>query len=165
MKKIVYSLVIVCILAGAAYAAASTASAPLGEDGFGLRQSVLRTILELNLTDAQKHEAALILKKHRPEAGAAFDRVRLAVADLGEVMKREPQNEEAVREAFRKAAAAGEDMAVARGRIMAELRGVLTPGQQKLLFERRDVLGGKIRDRIEAGRALLGEWIELRAGE
>lgn len=165
MKKIAYSLVIVCILAGAAYAAASTASAPLEEDGFGLRQSILRTIIELNLTDAQKHEAALILKKHRPEAGEAFDRVRQAVTDMSEVMKREPQNEQAVREAFRKAAAAGEDMAVARGRIMAELRGVLTPEQQALLFKRRNVLRGKIRDRIEAGRALVHEWIALRAGE
>jgi len=165
MKKIAYSLVIVCILAGAAYAAASTESVPLGEDGFGLRQSILRTIIELNLTDAQKHEAALILKKHRLEAGEAFDRVRQAVTDMSEVMKREPQNEQAVREAFRKAAAAGEDMAVARGRIMAELRGVLTPEQQESLFERRNVLRGKIRDRIEAGRALLNEWIELRAGD
>ena len=165
MKKIAYSLFAVFILAGAAYAAASSDPLLAGEEGFGLRQSVLKTILELNLTLAQKHEAALILKKHRPEAKTAFDRVRLAVADLSEIMKREPQNEQAVREAFRKAAAAGEDMAVLRGKVMAALRGVLNPEQQKLLFERRDVLRGKIRDRIEAGRALLDEWIELRAGE
>ncbi len=166
MKTIIAGLVALFLVSGAAGAAmAAGTDAATPEDAFGLRQSLARTILELDLTDAQKTQAARILKANGLEARTRFEELRDALAGLRAAIRETPRDEAAVRAAFRRAAAAGEELTVIRGRIMADIEDILTPNQRETLDARRKVMDAKIRDRIDAGRTLVQEWIAMRAGQ
>lgn len=164
MRRILVTLAVLAALAGTAHAVAGGGLGAAAGEGLAPRETLALLLIDLKLTDAQKREAALILSRHKDQAGPALDRVLAAAGSFSEVMGRSPDDERAVREAFRAMAAAGEDMAVARGRIMAELKKTLGPEQQAVLAAGRESLRGRIKARIETGRDILEAWIKAHVG-
>ncbi|MDQ7830731.1 MAG: periplasmic heavy metal sensor [Desulfovibrionaceae bacterium] len=157
MKRILFLTLLVLALGGGVLALAG--QVPDG-DGLIPRETFLRTLVRLDLTEAQKRDVAAVLKSHKGEARAAFDRVRAAAEHFRKATASPAADEAAVRLAFRDLAAAGEEAVVVKSRIMAEVRGKLTPEQQKLLLESRDLIAEKVRERVETARAIFEEWIE-----
>jgi Spy/CpxP family protein refolding chaperone len=162
MKRILslFALALVLALCGGVLALAGPSP---GGDGLIPREAFLRTLVRLDLTEAQKRDVAAVLTSHKGEARAAFDRVRAASDGFRAVAASPAADEAAVRQAFRALAAAGEEAVVVKNRIMAEVRAKLTPDQQKLLLESRDMLAEKVRERVEAARAVFEEWIDAHA--
>jgi Spy/CpxP family protein refolding chaperone len=123
---------------------------------------MLRLLIRLDLTDSQKHEAALILAKHRDEGKEEMEAMRKAMEALRAAMEAE-LDEEAVREVFKGVAAAGEEMAVHGAKVVAELKGILTPEQRSVLEEHRVARQEKRRGRKEHRASFLDEWIDMHS--
>ena len=122
-------------------------------------------VLTLNLTDAQKHDVAVLLKKYESKFEAGMTAMHEAFKTLGDVMHKDPGNEQMVREACRKLASASEELAVLRGKELAETKALLTPAQLKLLEEQTPPPPPEQKkDRINPMKALVDEWINAHAG-
>jgi|RhiMethySRZTD1v2_1073278.scaffolds.fasta_scaffold112316_2 Spy/CpxP family protein refolding chaperone len=89
------------------------------------------------LTPEQREQVRSIWQKHRTEGLAdASQRERDARRELRSLMRAEAPDETAVREAYRRAAKAGEDAAVLRMKARAEVMSVLTPEQREAMKNR-----------------------------
>ena len=165
MKRLVLTTVMVAAIAGAAYAMPGMGGPGMGGPGAHLGEGLMRVLIRLDLTDAQKHEAALILLRYRDEGKERRAALRTAMKELRETSETEPFNEEAIRTAYRGVAAAGEEMAVHGAQLAAELKGILTPEQRASLeafkAARHGRHGGGLGHRI----TLLDEWIDLHSKE
>ncbi len=162
MKKILYAVLTLAILVGSAYA---VAAGPGPGGHMHGPEGLLKAVLSLKLTDAQKHDVAVILKNHRAQFETNAQAMGEAFKGVREVMRSDPGNEQLVRQASRKVAAAGEEMAVLRGKVVAELKAVLTPEQRKLWEDQTEPLPGHFKERLHAGRELVNEWIDAHAGQ
>jgi Spy/CpxP family protein refolding chaperone len=126
-----------------------------------LGEGVLRLLIKLDLTDSQKHEAALILAKYRDEGEVNRKALRKAMEGLRGASEADVFDEDAVRAAFERVAAAGEEMAVHGAKLVAELRSILTPEQNAMLEERKAHRQEKRRDRRDRRTSFLDEWIDM----
>ena len=155
MKRFAPTILLALVLALGGFLAVAAAAPEIlpGAAGLTPREAIGRTIVRLNLSDAQKREVAKVLASHKEAARTAFERVRASDA----------ADEAAVRQAFRALAAAGEEAVVVKGRIMAEVRQKLTPEQLRIFREGRDVVAEKVRERVETARSLMQEWIDAHA--
>src|SRR5262245_19754058 len=89
------------------------------------------------LTPEQRDQVRAIWQKHRAEGLAdATQRERDARRELRSLMRADTPDETAVREAYRRAAKAGEDAAVLRMKARAEVMSVLTPEQREAMKNR-----------------------------
>ncbi|HJQ97335.1 MAG TPA: Spy/CpxP family protein refolding chaperone [Candidatus Polarisedimenticolaceae bacterium] len=89
------------------------------------------------LTPEQREQVRAIWQKHRTEGLAdARERERDARCELRSLMRAETPDEAAVREAYRRAAKAGEDAAVLRMKARAEVMSLLTPEQREAMKNR-----------------------------
>ena len=164
MKKLLYGMLTLAILVGSAYAVAA-GPGPGGPGGPG-PEGLLNRLLSLKLTDAQKHDVALVLKRNRPAFHADMEAMRAAFDGMRQVMRTDPGNEAAVRQASKAIAAAAEDMAVLRGKVEAALMALLTPEQHKLWDEaEKPPVPRDIKERFHAGRELVNDWIDTHAGK
>ena len=162
MKKVLNSLLTLVILVGSAYAVAA-GPGPGGPGGPG-PEGLLGRLLSLKLTDAQKHDVALILKKNKSAFQSGMTAMREAMDGLRTVMQNDPGNEQAVRQASRKLAVAGEELAVLRGRTEAETLALLTPEQRKQ-WQETVPPPPPMKERVHAGRELVNDWIDTHAGK
>ena len=122
-------------------------------------------VLTLGLTDAQKHDVAVLLKKSMEKFESGNVAMHEAFKGLGDVMHNDPGNEELVRQACRKLAAVGEEMAVARGKLMAEIKALLTPEQVKRMEEQAPPPPPEPKKGwINPMQALVNDWIDAHAG-
>lgn len=165
MKRLLFAMVTMALIAGTAYAMPGHGMPGMGGPGAHFGQGLLRAMLNLDLTDVQKHEAALILSRYRDEGKARRQALRSAMEVLRETTEAEPFNEEAIRGAFKGVAGAGEEMAVHGAKLVAELKGILTPEQKASLEEQRTARHGKREGRMENTISLLDEWIETHSKE
>jgi Spy/CpxP family protein refolding chaperone len=164
MKKLCYGLLTLAILVGSAFAVAA-GPGPGGPGGPG-PEGLLDRLLSLKLTDVQKHDVAVIFRRHRQAFDAGMAAMREAFDGMGRVMRTEPGNEERVRQASRAVAAAGEDMAVLRGKVEAAVLALLTPEQRKLWDEAMPPQPPRdAKERFHAGHELVNEWIDSHAGK
>ncbi|EKO39400.1 MAG: P pilus assembly/Cpx signaling pathway, periplasmic inhibitor/zinc-resistance associated protein [Solidesulfovibrio magneticus str. Maddingley MBC34] len=164
MKKLFYGLLTLTILVGSAYAVAA-GPGPGGPGGPG-PEGLLDRLLSLKLTDAQKHDVAVVFKNNRQAFDAGMAAMRQAFDAMGLVMRTEPGNEERVRQASRAVAAAGEDLAVLRGKVEAAVLTLLTPEQRKLWEETMPPRPPReAKERFHAGHELVNEWIDSHAGK
>ncbi len=165
MKRFAPTIPLALVLALGGFLAVAAAAPEMlpGAAGLTPREAIARTIIRLDLTDAQKREVALVLRGHKDAARAAFERVRDAVRAFDTVVTSDTADEAAVRQAFRVLAAAGEEAVVVKGRIMAEIGRKLTPEQRRMLHDGRDVVAETVRVRVETARSLLEEWINTHA--
>lgn len=172
MKKLLSGLLTLVVLIGAGSALAGGPGGPGGPGpggpgGPGSPEGVLSMVLPLGLTDAQKHDVAVILKKSLDKFDADRAAMHESMKGLGDVMRSDPGNEQLVRQACRKIAAAAEERAVASGKLLAEVKAVLTPEQIKKLEEMAPPpppRPGKDRP-LPPLRSLVDEWIVAHAGQ
>ena len=165
MQKLLFATVTMALVSGTAYAMPGHGRHGMEGPGAHFGQAVLRALLDLELTDAQKHEAALILSKYRDEGRARRDALRSAMEVLRETTEADPFNEEAVRSAYSGVADAGEELAVHGARLVAELKGILTPEQKEALEEHRTARRAKRKGRMENRTTFLDEWIDTHSKE
>jgi len=165
MKKLLYGMLSLAILVGSAYAVAAGPMPPGGPGGPG-PEGLLNRLLSLKLTDTQKHDVAVVLKKSRKAVESAVQAMDTAMQGVHDVMQAEPGNESRVRQASQKVAAAAEEMLVLRGKVEAEALAVLTPEQHKQWVEQeRKMFPPRDKERFHAGRELVNEWIDMHAGK
>lgn len=89
------------------------------------------------LTPEQREQIRSIRERHRAEGLAdASERARDARRELRQLMRSSTPDETAMREAYRRAAKAGEDAAVLRMKARAEVMSVLTPEQREVMKSR-----------------------------
>lgn len=166
MKKLLLTTVMMIAVTGSAYAMPGHGMPGTGGPGGHLGEGLMRALIKLDLTDAQKHEAALILSKYREQGKERRTAFRKAMEGLRETSMAEPLDEEAVRAAYKEVATAGEEMAVHGAKLAAELRGILTPEQKASLdafkAARHERHGGRMAHK---GATFLDEWIELHSKE
>lgn len=173
MKKLLYGLLTLAILAGAVAAVAAGPGGhggPGGPDfgpalGPGGPDGVLGIVLTLGLTDAQKHDVAVLLQKDRPTFDRDRDALHQAFGAMHDVMRTNPGNEQLVRETCRKIAAAAEDLAVLRGKTLASVKALLTKEQLARLEEMAPPPPPKgVKPPVHPMRALVDDWINAHAG-
>ena len=165
MKRLLLTAVMMAAITGTAYAMPGDAMPGMGGPGGHLGEGLMRVLIKLDLTDAQKHEAALILLKYRDEGKERRAAFRKAMEELRETSETEPFNEEAIRTAYKGVAAAGEEMAVHGAKLAAELKGILTPEQKASLEAFKTARHERHGGRMEHRTTLLDEWIDLHSKE
>jgi Spy/CpxP family protein refolding chaperone len=163
MKKAVRWALIALVLSGSVCAASLKSAHSFEGSGFGLRGGFLKAIIQLNLSDAQKHEAALILMKYREEGLAKLHDLREATKVFREVSDAIGSDGNVVREAFKPVAAAGEEMAVFKAKVVTELKGLLTPEQLKIVQEFKGEMADRRSALVEVAVSRLDEWIEVHS--
>ena len=164
MKKVmIVPAVLACMLlmGGTIYAQGSPPPPGPGDHVWsGPQGHMLKMLLELNLTDAQKHDIAVILKEHRSTASSTLASMITAKKDLFELIDADEMNEEAIRTAFQKAAEYEEELTVMRAKLIQEIRGVLTDEQKATLESMKAKMQAKMKERVEERRSLIDEWID-----
>jgi protein CpxP len=165
MKRLLFATVTMALVSGTAYAMPGHGMPGMGGPGAHFGQGLLKALLDLDLSDAQKHEAALILSKYRDEGLARRDALRTAMEALRGTAEADPFDEEAIRAAFKGVAGAGEEMAVHGAKLVAELKGILTPEQKESLEEHRAARHEKRNGRMGNRVSFLDEWVETHSQE
>ena len=163
MKRLLFATVTMALISGTAYAMPGHGMPGMRGPGAHFGQGLLKALLNLDLTEVQKHEAALILSKYRDEGQARRDALRTAMEELRETAEADPFDEEAVRTAFKGVAGAGEEMAVHGAKLVAELKGILTPEQKESLEEHRAARQERRKGRKRNRVSFLDEWIETHS--
>jgi len=125
-------------------------------EGAGL----LKTLVELELTDAQKQDIAEILRSRQEIVRADVQEVVEARTKLFQEIHADELDEAKIRLAYSNVAKAGEELAVERAKLVHEIRPVLTSEQQKSLDELRDRMVERIPERIERAASAVDRWIE-----
>ncbi len=97
----------------------------------------LKTMIQLDLSDSQQSKILSITEKYENERKSLKESLREARRDLARVLETEHTDEDAIRNALRRAAPIREELLVMRVKMMAELKTVLTPEQLQLLQERK----------------------------
>ena len=107
----------------------------------------LKTFLELKLSDAQQAEMLRIIEKHQDNKKNILREIRKGKQALRTLMQSAEFNEVAVRKAIQEVHAMKENLIVLKTKIMAQLKGVLTPAQNALLEQRRVQRNQRMKDR------------------
>lgn len=107
----------------------------------------LKTFLELKLSDAQQAEMLRIIEKHQDNKKNILREIRKGKQALRTLMQSAEFNEVAVRKAIQEVHAMKENLIVLKRKIMAELKGVLTPKQNALLEQRSAQRIERMKDR------------------
>ena len=97
----------------------------------------LKSLLELDLSDAQKTEILKITNQHEEEMAALRQQSFQARKDLRKALRSEPLNENDLRKAYQALSSVMEEHLVQGARMRAELKQILTPEQQELLKKQR----------------------------
>lgn len=157
-------LALVAVLVFGAAGLAFAAEKGQGRHGAG-GQGPLAFLAELNLSDAQKHQVALILKDHRQEARDGVANLMAARKNLFAAVRGPEYNEDAVRQAAREVARFEEEMAVHRAQVFSQVQQLLTPEQKAKVAARRAEFGNKIEQRVQSRLDRLDDWIDRNAAQ
>jgi len=120
---------------------------------------LLRELEKLNLSQAQKHAVAGVLKATSVEGRKLADEANAAQRALLTAIMKEPGNETGIRAAHKAAAAAGEQAALHRAKVTAQVRALLTPEQIKRFESDFSAWTAKMEQRAQKSRAALDAWI------
>jgi Spy/CpxP family protein refolding chaperone len=152
-KILTVGIVITMVFAGALAAMAGDFSSRHRRHGFGHGFFGLKTMLELKLSDSQQTEVLNIIGKYKNEMKNNRDSLRQARKNLLAAMHAEQFNESHLRATFQQVSSIREESVVSRGKMMSELKAVLTPDQMALLK-------GRKAQRMERAKTRLGEHLE-----
>lgn len=133
---------------------------PVDEMGGCVDKRVLKNLEKLDLSDVQKHDIAVILKRHREELKNVSDRLREARMQLGKEVRADEFNADAIRAAFRQMAEHGEQMVLLRAGMLHEIKGVLTPEQVDALRSKKKDVTERGRKRMDRGFSAIDRWID-----
>jgi Spy/CpxP family protein refolding chaperone len=117
----------------------------------------LRAMLELKLSDSQQTDVLNIIGKYENEMMNARDSIREARKNFMAAMRAEVFNEEQLRAAFKQLSSIREESIVSRGKMLTELKAVLTPEQITLLKERKAQRKERVKARLGAHLENLSE--------
>ncbi len=120
---------------------------------------------DLNLTKAQKHDIAIILKDHRQDMKENMANMRTARKNLFAAVHSPEYNEQAVRDAAREVSRWEENMAVQRAQVHSQIQKVLTPEQKTKLAAKFADFGGKFEQRSQKRLDRMDKWIEKHAAQ
>lgn len=152
-KVLVVGIILTMFFAGSMAAMAGGFSPRHHRHGMGPGLFGLKTMLELKLSDSQQTRVLDIIGKYENEMKNNRDTIREARKNLMAAMHADQFSEEQVRATFKQLSSIREESIVSRGKMMTELKAVLTPEQMALLKER------KIQ-RMEWRKARLGACLE-----
>ena len=108
-----------------------------------------RIARQLDLTDAQRARIREIFEEHRDSAlGDAAAKSRASRTELRSLIHNPAANEQAIRDAAKRASQAEADLAVERHRALAEAFKVLTPEQQEKAKQLREQRAARRRPTI-----------------
>jgi Spy/CpxP family protein refolding chaperone len=97
----------------------------------------LKAFLDLKLTDTQQTALTNVMNKYQDQTENLRNDLREAGRGVLAVLHAPVFDEQEARKAFRAASAVKEELFVLRTKMMAEMKGLLTPEQLALLKERR----------------------------
>jgi periplasmic protein CpxP/Spy len=161
MKSIVVFWVLVYILAGwVGVYALDSAPGPSGKGHGGHGQGFLKVLDQLNLTESQKHDIANILKQNREQARELRSEMFAARKLQVEAITGSAFNEDAVRDAVRRAAHFEEQQAVMKAKVFHEIRKLLTTEQLETLQKMKADFGSKMQQRMERRISSIDRWID-----
>lgn len=135
---------------------------PRGSTDLG--ENFLRAMVILDLSGAQKADAARILQQERAGQKPDVERFRAAVLECVDLALADDPDEEALRESYRRAAEAGEEVLVKKAKMTAELRRVLSPEQRRLMADFREQVRKGVQDRVRTSQELIDIWVAAHAG-
>ncbi|MBU4365645.1 MAG: Spy/CpxP family protein refolding chaperone [Kiritimatiellae bacterium] len=134
-RGLICAVAIGMLAAGVAFPASgatnTAAQRPHKGQGFGGR--FMAKCKQLNLTADQSQQIESIVKLNQESMKAAMTKAKETREALNRQIQAGPFDEQSVREACKKAAAAGEEAAVLRAKIAGQIRAVLTGEQQAAL--------------------------------
>jgi Spy/CpxP family protein refolding chaperone len=152
-KVLVVGIVVTMVFAGALAAMAGDYPSRHRRPGFGHGFLGLKAMLELKLSESQQTQALEIIGKHENEMKNNRDSIREARKNFMEAMHAEVFDEGKLRTAFKQLSSIREESIVSRGKMMSELKAVLTSEQMALLKERKT-------QRMEKRKTRLGAHVE-----
>lgn len=127
----------------------AAAQRPHAGKGFGGRY--LAELKQLNLTADQSQQIASIVKLNRESIKAATTQWKETRKALSHQIQVGPFDEQSVRAACKKAAAANEETVVLRAKIAGQIRAVLTSDQQAALDKLRADARSNMQKRFAKG--------------
>jgi len=127
----------------------TAAQRPHEKKGFGGR--CMAELEQLNLTADQSQQIASIVKLNQEAMKAAMTKAQETRAALNHQTQVGPFDEQSVREACKKAAAAGEEAAVLRAKVAGQIRVLLTSDQQAALDKIRSDARNTMQKRFAKG--------------
>lgn len=122
-------------------------------------------IKELNLTDDQKQKIAKILNVYQSDLKTSLDGFLESTATVTDVIQADSYDEQAIRAAHRTAAERGEELAVLRGKIVSEVRQVLTSEQISTAKNFDSKLKNAVNAAVQAAEQMVATWIEANLTE
>ena len=150
-KTLTLGLALAMIL-GIAFAADAAGPFP-GAHGRRAGQGLInfRSLLELDLSDAQKAEILKVLNQHEGEMAALREQSFQARRDLRRALRSDPLDENDLRKAYKVLSSVREEHLVLGARMRAELKQIFTPQQQELLKKQRERRWGRHWGRLDTG--------------
>jgi len=134
-RGLICAVAISMLAAGVAYPVSGETNTagqrPHKGKGFGSRS--MAKFEKLNLTADQSQQIASIMKLNKESMKAAMTKAKETRKALNRQTQTGPFDEQSVREACKKSAAAGEEAAVLRAKMAGQIRAVLTSDQQAAL--------------------------------
>lgn len=109
-----------------------------------------------SLSEDQKPKVAEIFAKYKDEMDQRRDASAAAMEKVADAVHADTFNEADIRQAFKEASAAKEEMVVLRAKILSEIKPLLTPEQIAKMKERKE----RMKDRRECRDSMAEDWIE-----
>lgn len=153
-RGLICAVAIAMLTSGVAWTASceTNAAAKRPHEGKGFGGPFMAELDKLNLTADQSQQIASIVKLSREDMKAAMTQWTEAREALDRQTQTGPFDEQSVRAACKKAAAAGEETAVLRAKITGQIRAVLTSDQQATLDKIRAEARSKMQKRFAKER-------------
>ncbi len=150
-------------LAGIVMADQTTAFSRKARGGRLIRRAIARAIEELNLSEEQQGQIASVVREHSDGLLEATKPLLVSKGYLFNAVHADQFDEQAVREAYRQSAQYGEEMAVLRARMAAEIKGVLTDEQKEILARKKVEMFGKVVKVLDMVHAAAEAWLLEKA--
>ncbi|MBF0606673.1 MAG: Spy/CpxP family protein refolding chaperone [Candidatus Magnetobacterium sp. LHC-1] len=130
-----------------------------GSGGGDAQHIILRALVGVNLTDAQKTAIAGILKGYKDALQKDIKEVVDARTQLLDAIHADSYDEAKVRAQSRLLASKEEELAVLRAKIVSEVNAVLTTEQKAILEQAKEDFAAMIKAKIERILNLINTWI------
>lgn len=156
-RGLICAVAIGMLAAGMAYSASgeTNAVAQRPHEGKGFEGQFMAGLEKLNLTAEQSQQVASIVKTNQEAMKAAATQWQEARKALERQIQAGPFDEQSVRAACKRAAAAGEEAAVLRAKIAGQIRAVLTSDQQAALDKMRTEAQSNMHKRFAKERGTM----------
>ena len=161
-RGLIYAVAIGMLMIGAVWAGTgeTNVAAQRPHEGKGFGGHFMTEFKQLNLTTNQSQQIELIMKDNHEAMQAAMTKAREMREALDHQIQAGPFDEQSVRAACQKAAAAGEEAAVLHAKVAGQIRAVLTSDQQAALDKIRSDARNTMHKPFAKGRGRMDKQID-----